>query len=121
MMRGSRGFPSSFLSRLSIGCTGLPTVAGRVIANLRVKTEMAATEIAPAYGVRRALAALLYSNAKRRGLAALHTLRDFGHGHFCFTAVRTVKTLLLGAMVSLPSFYFVCVSDAGRIYLCGGK
>jgi hypothetical protein len=29
-----------------------------------------------AYGVRRVLAALLSHNAKRRGLAALHTLRD---------------------------------------------
>ena len=29
-----------------------------------------------AYGVRRALAALRFKKAKRRGLAALHTLRD---------------------------------------------
>jgi hypothetical protein len=31
-----------------------------------------------AYGVRRVLAALRFNKAKRRGLAALHTLRDFG-------------------------------------------
>jgi hypothetical protein len=37
-------------------------------------------ENALAYGVRRAFAALLFKKAKRRRLAALHTLRDFGHG-----------------------------------------
>ena len=33
-----------------------------------------------AYGVRRVLAALRLNKAKRRGLAALHTLREFGDG-----------------------------------------
>ena len=32
-----------------------------------------------AYGVRRVLAALRLNKAKRRGLAALHTLRGIGH------------------------------------------
>jgi hypothetical protein len=34
------------------------------------------------YGVRRVLAAFLYYNEKRRGLAALHTLRDFGNERY---------------------------------------
>jgi len=37
-----------------------------------------------ACGVRRVIAALRFNKAKRRWLAALHTLRDFGHGHRCF-------------------------------------
>jgi hypothetical protein len=49
-------------------------VAARVIANWRIKTSDGRHRNREAYGVRRALAALRLNKAKRRGLAALHTL-----------------------------------------------
>ena len=52
-----------------------------LLANSHLKDLDSKTWSLPAVSV---LAALRFKKAKRRGRAALHTLRDFGHGHRCF-------------------------------------